>query len=73
MAQLADRVKPEDPELTDFLKDSRFVDDLNDSLKDIASAQRLQEAVDEAFAKLGAKIKGRAISGQAPAPEISED
>ena len=72
-AQLADRVKPEDPELADFLTDSRFVDDLNDSLKDIASAQRLREAVDEAFAKLGAKIKGWAISGQAPAPEISED
>ena len=27
MAQLADRVKPEDPELADLLTDSRFVDD----------------------------------------------
>ena len=66
-------MKPEDPELADFLMDLRFVDDLNDSLKDFASAQRLQEVVDEAFAKLGAKIKGWAITGQDPAPEISED
>ena len=66
MAQLADRVKPEDPELAAFLTDSRFVDDLNDSLKDVESAHRLQNAVNEAFSKLGAKIKGWAISGQDP-------
>ena len=49
------------------------MDNLNDSLKDIASAHRLQQAVDEAFSRLGAKIKGWAISGQDPAPEISKD
>ena len=62
-----------DTELATFLTDARFVDNLNDSLKDIKSAHRLQSAVDEAFSKLGAKIKGWAISGQEPAPEISED
>ena len=71
MAQLADRVKPEDPKLAAFLTDSRFVDDLNDSLKDIESARRLQTAVDEAFSNVGANIKGWAISGQDPVPEIS--
>ena len=70
MAQLADRVRPEDPELATFLTDARFVDDLNDSLKDIKSALRLKSPVDEAFSKLGAKIKGWAISGQEPAQEI---
>ena len=54
MAQLADKVRPE----ATFLTDARFVEDLNDSLKDIESAIRLKSAVDEAFSKLGAKIKG---------------
>ena len=73
MAQITDRVSPEDPELATFLTDARFVDDLNDSLKDIKSVLRLKSAVDEAFSKSGAKIKGWAISGQEPAQEISED
>ena len=73
MAKLADKVRPEDPELATFLTDARFVDDLNDSLKDIESALRLKSAVDEAFSKLGAKIKSSAVSGQEPAKEISED
>ena len=73
MRQLADIVREFDPELADFFTDGRFVDDLNDSLATLAAALRLQEAVDEEFAKLGAKIKGWAIAGMKPAPEISEN
>ena len=49
MAQLADIVRPEDPELANFLAGTRFVDDPNDSLKDTDSAIWLETAVEEAF------------------------
>ena len=47
------------------------MDDLNDSLENLKAALRLQAAVDRAFAQYGAKIKGWAIAGLPPAPEIS--
>ena len=68
MAQLADRVKAEDPELAVFLTDSRFVDNLNDSLKDIASAHRLQQAVNEAFSLTWSKDKGLGYIRPRPSP-----
>ena len=40
MAHLADVVRPEYPELANFLTDARFVDDLNDSLKDVESDKK---------------------------------
>ena len=38
MRQLADMVRPDDPELADFLNKCRFVDDLNDSMESIQAA-----------------------------------
>ena len=73
MSQLADKVKPHDPELADFLTEARYVDDLNDSLESLEAALRLQGAVDAEFEKLGAKIKGWAVSKHPPAEEISEN
>ena len=59
--------------MANFLTDARFVDDLNDSLATLEGALRLQKAMDEEFAKLGAKIKGWAIDKMKPAPEISDN
>ena len=73
MRQLADLVRGEDPELADFLTKCRFVDDLNESMESMETAIRLHAAVDRAFAKLGARVKGWAIAGHPPAPEISEN
>ena len=73
MRQLAEIVRETDPELADFLTDSRFVDDLNDSLATLAAALQLREAVDKEFEKLGALIKGWAIARMKPAPEISDN
>ena len=50
-----------------------FVDDLNDIMETLKAALRLQDAVDRVFAKLGAKVKGWAIAGLSPAPEISKN
>ena len=63
--------QPDDPELADFLTKCRFVDDLNDSMESIQAARRLKAVVDDAFTKLGVKVKGWAIARQPPAPEIS--
>ena len=71
MRQLDDLVRKEDPELADSLTNGRFGHNLNDSLENLKAALRLQAAVDRAFAKYGAKIKGWAIAGLPPAPEIS--
>ena len=73
MRQLANMVRPDDPELADFLTKCRFVDDLNDSMESIQAALRLKAVVDDAFTKLGVKVKGCAIAQQPPAPEISEN
>ena len=73
MRQLADIVRPDDTELADFLSTCRFVDNLNDSMESIQAALRLKEVVDDAFTKLGVKVKGLAIALQPPAPEISEN
>ena len=73
MRQLAALVREHDPELADFLINGRFVDDLNESTESLQAALRLKAAVDDAFAKLGVKIKGWAIARHPPAPEISED
>ena len=73
MRQLDDLVRKEDPELADSLTNGRFVHNLNDSLENLKAALRLQAAVDKAFAKYGAKIKGWATAGLPPAPEISEN
>ena len=56
--QLAALVKDHDPELAEFLINSRFVDDLNESMASEDMARRLMAAANAAFAELGAEIKG---------------
>ena len=73
MRLLAERVRPVNPELADFIMEARFVDDLNDSFANITEADLLREAVDKAFAEFGAEAKGWAITGKPPPAEISED
>ena len=64
--QLAALVKDHDPELAEFLINSRFVDDLNESMATEDMARRLMAAANAAFAELGAAIKGWAIARHPP-------
>ena len=73
MRLLAEKVRPINPQLADFIMEARFVDDINDSFKNITEAEALREAVDKAFAEYGAECKGWAITGKAPPPESSEE
>jgi hypothetical protein len=73
MRQLAALVREHDPELADVLTNGRLVDDPNKSTESIQAALRLKTAVDDAFTKLGVKIKGWAVARYPPVPEISEN
>jgi hypothetical protein len=73
MKQFAEIVKRTNPRLADFLINSRYVDDLNDSLESLDAINRLQEATDKEFASLGAEVKGWGKTGHHPSPEISDN
>ena len=73
MRLLAEKVRPFNPRLADFIMNSRFVDDLNDSFANTTDARAMREALDRALADFGAECKGWAITGTPPPPEISED
>ena len=71
--QLAAIVKPTNPSLADFLINSRFVDDLNDSKASKQDCDTLRRDTDAAFAALDVEIKGWAETGKTPSEEISEE
>ena len=73
MKQFAEIVRRTNPRLADFLLDSRYVDDCNDSFDSMEAINRIQEATDKEFASLGAEIKGWGKTGHHPSPEISEN
>ena len=72
MKQFAEVVRKTNPRLADFLINSRFVDDLNDSVATKEDMDELQQNTDEELATLGVHIKGWAKTGSPPSPEISE-
>ena len=73
MKQFAEIIRMTNPRLADFLLNSRYVDDWNNSLDSMEAINRLQEATDKEFASLGVEIKGWGKTGHPPSPEISED
>ena len=63
---MAEKVRPINPKLADFLLEANFVDDLTDSLANLTDAEVLKKAVDEVFAEFGTECKGWAIAGLPP-------
>ena len=72
MKQFAEVVRKTNPRLADFLINSRFVDDLNDSVATKEGMDELQQDTDKELATLGVHIKGWAKTGSTPSTEISE-
>ena len=60
-------------DLADFLLNSRFVDDLNDSTATEIAREFLQEQTDAELATLGVECKGWGKSGQRPSDDIAVD
>ena len=58
MRQFAEYLRTTNPKLADFLTNSRFVDDLNDSAASKEDMDSLQEDTDRELASLGVEIKG---------------
>ena len=71
--QLASHLETINPALSSFLIDSRYVDDVNDSMKSKKACEELKVATDKAFASLGMAVKGWAISGERPPDDIAVD
>ena len=71
--KLANHIRPEDPELADTLKNSVFVDDIGDSKQDEAALNRLTDAADKLFKRVGMEVKGWTKSGYDPSEELSSD
>ena len=66
-------VAKEKPELSDFLTNSRFVDDLGDSKEDIETLRNLTDQADKLFAEVDLSCKGWSYSGSDPPPDVCED
>ena len=62
MRLLAEKVRPINPALANFITEARFVDDLNDSLATLEAANDFQECMYKAFAEFG-------VAGMAWHPE----
>ena len=73
MRQFAEYLKTTNPKLADFLTNSRFVDDLNDSVASKEDMDNLQKDADQELASLGVEIKGWAKTGDPPSEEIAEN
>ena len=71
--KLAEFVRPNDPELAEFLIKSRFVDDLGDSGASVGEIDRLVERADVLFESVSWKCKGWTISSRPPHPDVTKD
>ena len=71
--KLAEAVKDESPMLSNFLLNSRFVDDLGDSKEKLEIVKKLADEADELFSKVGLECKGWSFSGSHPPLEVGEE
>ena len=71
--KLAEAIKDTNPRLADLLLNSRFVDDLGDSAKDIETLKKLIDEADKLFSSVGLACKGWSISGSSPPPDVTEE
>ena len=71
--KLAEAVKEELPLLSDFLINSRFVDDLGHSEASKDTLEKLVNEADNLFSQVGLACKGWSISGSSPPPDVCEE
>ena len=62
-----------DPELAEFIRNSRYVDDMGDSRKDEKQCDDLAVRADEQFARISLECKGWSKSGKPPPERVSKD
>ena len=73
MIELANMIKDKNPELSQFLIKSRYVDDLQESKESQLQCLHLAKQADEEFSKVGLECKAWTFSGLPPSPAVSND
>ena len=71
--KLAEAVKDESPMLSNFLLNSRFVDDLGDSKEKIETVKKLADDADKLFSQVGLECKGWSFTGSHPPTDVGEE
>ena len=70
---LADQVEEESPEVSDFLRKYRYVDDFGKSNKSQMESFDLIKKTEKILATINMFVKGWVMSGEAPPADLSED
>ena len=72
LKRLADKVRPEFPEVAEFLEDHRYVDDMGSGVVNDEQAQALIDGVTAALDCIKLKIKAWVVSGKAPPDQVTD-
>ena len=70
---LADNIEKEDEELSKFIRESRYCDDLGESKKDEQGCSSLTGRADKQFSRISLECKGWSMSGKPPPERVSKD
>ena len=62
-----------DPELANFIRKSRYCDDMGDSKSDEKQCDYLAARADEQFAKISLECKGWSKAGKPPPERVTKD
>ena len=73
LEELANSVSQSDPELAEFLRWCRYVDDLGSSETSKSRCLDISKRADQLFAKVGLEVKGWSFTGQDPSAAVSKD
>ena len=71
--KLAHFIRLNQPRLAELMEDSRFVDDLADSLENKEVIKALVDEADKLFESVGLECKGWSMSGSPPHPDVTAD
>ena len=73
MRLLADAVEPYFPDVSTFLRRSRYVDDFGKSNRNKEESKTLIKNTDSALADIDMRVKGWVLSGEDPPADLSDD
>jgi len=73
MVRLAEGLRDKFPLLSDFLLNSRYVDDLADSSALFAELKKMINSADSLLVSVGLRCKGWSFSGEDPHPDTSDN
>ena len=71
MEEIADKIQDESPQLANFIRKCRYVDDLSTSAQVLEELKKLTAEADRVFASIGLKCKAWTFSGEHPPETVT--